>query len=392
MTSGGAGLPVTGPPPRGALAAAWLEAWLNGRNRLISNPKFQSWAARAPFVRGIARRRARALFDICAGFVYSQTLLACVRTGLFPILEQGPTGIGAIAAQTGIPVAGASRLLRAAVSLRLVSELGDGRFALGELGAALVGAPGLAEMIEHHAVVYRDLADPVGLLRGERATELGRFWPYAGDRPGDGSAGAPEDASAPYSALMSATQPLVAEDIIGSYPFRRHRGMLDVGGGEGAFLAAVGARAPRLRLHLFDLPPVAHRGRQRLRDLGFAGRTEATGGSFLNDPLPRGADLITLIRVLHDHDDESSSALLRRAHEALPPGGRLLIAEPMAGARGAEPVGDAYFGFYLLAMGRGRARTQAEIAHLVGAAGFADVRPVATPRPLLASAVVALRT
>jgi len=359
---------------------------------MIASPRFQNWAARAPFVRGIARRRARSLFDLCAGFIYSQTLLACIRTHLFAILEKGPLGLEAIAVQAGLPEAGASRLLRAAVSLRLVSELPAGRFALGELGAALVGAPGLAAMIEHHAIVYRDLADPVALLRGERSTELGQFWPYAADRPGGDVTGAPADAYARYSALMSATQPLVAEDILDSYPFRRHRRILDVGGGEAAFLVAVGARAPRLHLHLFDLPPVAARARRRLHELGYAGRSDATGGSFLTDPLPRGADLVTLVRVLHDHDDESSLALLRRAYEALPPGGRLLIAEPMAGVRGAEPVGDAYFGFYLLAMGRGRARTQAEIASLVRAAGFADVRAVPTPRPLLASALAAMRT
>ena len=44
---------------------------------------------------------------------------------------------------------------------------------------------------------------------------------------------------------------------------------------------------------------------------------------------------------------------------ALPADGTLLLAEPMAGSRGAEPVGDAYFGFYLLAMGSGRPRTRA---------------------------------
>ena len=60
--------------------------------------------------------------------------------------------------------------------------------------------------------------------------------------------------------------------------------------------------------------------------------------------------------------------------DALPPGRRLVVAEPMAGAPGAEPMGDAYFGFYLLAMGRGRPRTLGEIAGLLRAAGFAGVR------------------
>ena len=85
----------------------------------------------------------------------------------------------------------------------------------------------------------------------------------------------------------------------------------------------------------------------------------------LRDPLPRGADVISLVRVLHDHDDESARMLLAAIRDALPPGGAIVVAEPMAGAPGAEPMGDAYFGFYLLAMGRGRPRTMGEIAQLL---------------------------
>ena len=90
---------------------------------------------------------------------------------------------------------------------------------------------------------------------------------------------------------------------------------------------------------------------------GLSGRVEAVGGSFLDGDLPAGADVVSLVRVLHDHDDESALRLLARIHAASPPGATLLIAEPMAGTPGAEPVGDAYFGFYLLAMGSGRPRT-----------------------------------
>ena len=64
------------------------------------------------------------------------------------------------------------------------------------------------------------------------------------------------------------------------------------------------------------------------------------------------------MRVVHDHDDGAALHLMRAVHAALPRGGRLLLAEPMAGTPGAERMGDAYFGFYLLAMGsagRGRA-------------------------------------
>jgi demethylspheroidene O-methyltransferase len=83
--------------------------------------------------------------------------------------------------------------------------------------------------------------------------------------------------------------------------------------------------------------------------------------------------------------------LLASIHAGLPPGGTLLVAEPMSGAAGAAPIGDAYFGFYLLAMGRGRARTFSEISALLIEAGFSAVREIPTRRPLLTSMIIACR-
>jgi demethylspheroidene O-methyltransferase len=74
---------------------------------------------------------------------------------------------------------------------------------------------------------------------------------------------------------------------------------------------------------------------------------------------------------------------------ALPQHGVLLLAEPMAGTPGAEPVGDAYFGFYLLAMGRGRPRTVGELGSLLRAAGFDRIRSLSTRMPLLTGLMVA---
>ena len=108
---------------------------------------------------------------------------------------------------------------------------------------------------------------------------------------------------------------------------------------------------------LFDLPAVADRARTRFAAAGLSHRAEAIGGDFLSQSLPDGADIVSLVRVIHDHDDAAALALLRNVRRALPRDGTLLIAEPMADTAGAEAVGNAYFGFYLLAMGSGRPRT-----------------------------------
>ncbi len=377
-------LAVTPPAP---IRRSWRERWLAFRNSRIASPTFQRWAAGFPLTRGIARKSTRALFDLCAGFVYSQVLFACVRLDLFRMLEPGPQGLDDLARELGLPRERAERLLKAAASLELVSALSDGRFALADLGAALIGNPSVAAMIEHHAMLYTDLADPVALLRGEAGpTRLAEYWLYA-DHARLGAAG--DDSVAAYSGLMSASQALVAEDVLDAYPLDRHACLMDVGGGEGAFLAAAARRHPSIKLKLFDLPPVAERAAHRLAALGFGSRSNCLAGSFHDATLPAGADVISLVRIVHDHDDPAVTALLRRVHSALPPGGTLLIAEPMAGTPGAEPIGDAYFGFYLLAMGSGRARTATELQDMLTAAGFVEIREIRTRRPLLTRLITA---
>jgi demethylspheroidene O-methyltransferase len=277
--------------------------------------------------------------------------------------------------------------MRAAVALDLAESLPHDRYALGRLGAALRGNPSLAAMIEHHAMLYADLADPVALLRGEQtASNLAAFWPYArnADPAISGDARVRD-----YSALMAGSQALIADQVLAAYPFHKHRRLLDIGGGEGVFLAAAGQRVPGLGLMLFDLPAVAQRAVSRLNTAALQGHAQIYAGDFLRDPLPVGADVASLVRVLHDHDDAPALAILRNARAALPVGGVLLIAEPMSGTPGAEPVGDAYFGFYLAAMGSGRPRTAAEISALVREAGFTRTRLVPTRSPLIVRLLVA---
>jgi demethylspheroidene O-methyltransferase len=360
---------------------------LSLRDSILVNPGFQRFAGTFVLTRPIARRRAGALFDLCAGFVYSQILLACVRLRLFDQLAEGPVSAIDLSSRLSLPVESATMLLDAAVSLKLAQRRSGGRYGLGSLGAALMGNPGVTAMIEHHAMLYGDLRDPVALLRGDvKAGELASYWPYArGEKP----AALGHDAVAPYTALMSASQPMIAQQVLHAYSFGNHRCLLDVGGGDGAFVSAVAAQAPRLRCALFDLPAVADEASRRFRAEGLSSRAVAIGGSFLTDRLPEGADLISLVRVIHDHDDADVMKLLGAIRCALPEKGTVLIAEPMSDVSGAEPIGGAYFAFYLLAMGSGRPRSFARLRKMLGDAGFTDVALHRTAMPMLTSVMTA---
>jgi demethylspheroidene O-methyltransferase len=349
-------------------------------DRILSSPRFRAWATAFPLTRPIARRRAAALFDLCAGFVYSQVLQACVSLGLFDLLAEGPQPVDVLARRMALPTDAALRLLEAACALKLAARRGAG-YGLGRLGSAMVGEAGIAAMVAHHATLYADLADPVALLRGAAApTGLQHYWAYAAtDRPGQLGA-AQTDA---YTTLMGASQPMIAAEILASYDLSRHRCLLDVGGGDGSFIAAAAARHGGLRFQLFDLPPVADRARIRFEKAGIEGRAQAFPGDFSRDSLPPGADSAIVLRVLHDHDDAVVTRLLATLRATLPPGGTLLLAEPMAHTPGAEAMGGAYFGFYLLAMGQGRPRSAARFEEFLTQAGFISIRMHATRMPML---------
>lgn len=349
----------------------WRERILGLRDRLLANQNFQSRAASLPGAKIIARKRARDIFDLCAGFVYSQVLLACVELRLFDILLERPLSAEAMAERTSIPVEACQRLVDAAVSLGLFERRVGNRFGLAPLGAALAQNPSLTAMIEHHRHLYDDLRNPVALLRGAQApTELGRFWPYAG--AADPTQLRSQDVDA-YTRLMSLSQPLVAEEVLDVYAISRHRRLLDVGGGEGAFLISAARRSPDLQLMLIDLPPVAARAEENLRNAGLGDRATVVPGDFFKDELPRGADIISLVRIALDHDDQHVALLLAAARRALPRSGALILAEPMLDPNGDDRMSAAYFGIYLMAMGRGRPRLPRQYAEIAHAAGFSTV-------------------
>jgi len=108
-------------------AAHWSDTPLAWRDRLLGSARFRRWAEAFVPTRWIARRRAAQVFDLVAGFVYSQVLLACVQLRLFDLLAQGPQTLAALAPRLNLPLAAAERLVLAAVSLKLL-EARVGRF------------------------------------------------------------------------------------------------------------------------------------------------------------------------------------------------------------------------------------------------------------------------
>lgn len=368
--------PKSGMTLRGAMA------------RLIARPGFQAWAARFPLTRGMARRDGAQIFRIVQGFVEAQALTALVELDVLDRLTAGPARAATLAHAHGLDEERMQILLQAGAAMGLLKRHRDGRFSLGRKGAALLGVPGLRQMIRHHGAFYRDMEDPVALLRGGAETELAAFWPYV-----FGARGAVDpEVTATYSDLMADSQALVAQDTLATVPMRGIRHLMDIGGGTGAFLSAVGRAHPGMAMTLVDLPQVLEGAGARLSRAGLADRVTLHPASFRDDPLPGGADAISLIRVLYDHRDDTVRALLSKIYDTLPPGGRLIISEPMSGGTRPDRITDVYFAFYTMAMGTGRTRSAARIAEMCVQARFEGIATPRARRPFVTSVVTCVKS
>ncbi|WP_327358697.1 methyltransferase [Streptomyces sp. NBC_01304] len=150
--------------------------------------------------------------------------------------------------------------------------------------------------------------------------------------------------------------------------------VVDVGGGRGGLLRAVLNRAPGLTGVLFDQPQVV--GEHHLDNEELAGRWRAEGGDFFTS-VPAGGDLYLLKHVLHDWNDEDCLRILRAVRAAAPAGARLLVVDAVL-APGNEPDLGKLVDIVMLAVLRGRERTEAEFGTLLTAAGFRPERVIAT--------------
>jgi len=370
---------------------SWHDRFLQWLEALYANPTLYKLSLTNPLTRWVTRRRTQKLFDLMAGFVHTQVMLGCIRLDLFKMLHHAPADLKQIAQRVQMPEPILQRLLLSAVSLGLLEYRSQSRFGLGPMGVPLATHEGICAMVEHNHLLYNDMQDPVGFLNNAWQGSMAEYWPYAHDA--QAAERAAQEKFSRYSDLMAASQSFVVQEILSTYFFDEHRCVMDIGAGKGRFASDLARHAPHLTLKLFDLPPVLELAKTNVQARGFSDRMSFHPGSFLHDELPTGADLITLVRVAHDHPDEVVVQLLKKIHASLPMGGVFLLAEPMAQTMSNAAQGptqtDAYFHFYLLAMGAGRLRTPEELMRLIGEAGFGAVELLPNAMPIHAQIIVA---
>ncbi len=189
----------------------------------------------------------------------------------------------------------------------------------------------------------------------------------------------PEEAAL-FDEAMADFSRQIAAAVAAAYDFSGLGAVVDVGGGNGTLLAGILAAHPGLRGTVFDLPHVAARAADRLREAGLADRAEAVGGDFFRE-VPPGADAYLLKHVIHDWADARAARILAACRTAMGPAARLLVVEAIYPPRidGSDASrGAAANDVNMLVCTGGRQRCEREFRALHAAAGLRLTRIVPT--------------
>jgi O-methyltransferase/methyltransferase family protein len=308
-----------------------------------------------------------ALRTLVNGFQVSHALHIAATLGIADLLRNGAMSVEQLATVTDTHAPSLYRLLRALASVGVFHETADHRFALTDLSEHL--RSDARETIGPWAVFIGqpEYQEAWGCLLHSVRTGENAFrhvhgmsnWEYRARNP---------EAGAVFDRAMTGLSRIAASATLAACNFARFETVVDVGGGQGAFLASVLATSSSLRGVLFDQPHVVAGANAVLQAAGIADRCEVIGGDFFK-AIPRGGDAYVLRRVLHDWEDDRAAAILRICRQAIGPEGRMLVIERVIAPpnQGAEAK---FADLNMLVSPGGKERTREEWAALAADAGF----------------------
>jgi hypothetical protein len=257
-------------------------------------------------------------------FRAAKALLSAVELGVFTALAEDSLDLDALRMRVGIDERGARDFFDALVALGMLERDERGRYAntpetnfyLDRQKPTYIGG----ELDHFNTYVYPhwNLLTP--------ALRTGK--PQSGAR-----------ATGHYSALYADHAALetlikgmtggtlpVAKALAAKFPWQDYKTVIDVGTAQGCLPVQIAHAHPHITGGGFDLPPVNPLFDNYARDHGLCDRLRFYAGDFLQDPLP-SADVLVLGRVLHNWDLVTKRMLLKKAYDALPAGGALIVYE-----------------------------------------------------------------
>jgi len=307
-----------------------------------------------------ARLRIYALQD---GAMRAQALAFCLRSGVFERLSSGPSTPDDL----GLAPRVAPTLLAFLTGQGLAERDEAGRFrATPATEAFLVrSSPRFAG---GRALLFQGFHEQIGRL-GE-ALASGK--PLAEAGQADLFEGFDDDDRRWFAEGMLANAIAGAEHLLREVDLAPFRRLLDVGGSSGGYTLALLEAHPSLEATIFDLPAVRALAEERIAEQGLGGRCRFVAGSFFDDPLPSGHDVLLLANILHDWETPECWRILAACHDAIEPGGTIVVVEPMLSEDLTGPDHASVSGLTMAMLG-GENRTQSRIGGLLEDAGFGSV-------------------
>ncbi len=256
----------------------------------------------------------------------SKTLLSAVELEVFTILAKQPLDADSLQHQLGLHPRSARDFFDALVALGMLHRQ-DGQYSntpdtdlfLDKAKPSYIG--GFLEM--SNARLYRFWGSLTeGLKTGQPQNETkegGNFFETLY-----------QDPARLKSFLQSMTGISMAASmaIAQKFPWKDYQTYVDIGSAQGGLVAQVGNAHPHLTGGGFDLPPTGPIFEEYMASFGLTERFKFLPGDFFQDPLPK-ADVLSMGHILHDWDLGQKTMLLKKAYDALPQGGALIVFEAL---------------------------------------------------------------
>lgn len=283
------------------------------------------------------------VWDLMRGAMATKALGVAADLDVANELAAGPRSIDELAQATGADRDILQRILRALASDGVFAEEEPGVFRNNEASEGLLSDDNRAFAHLFGSVFY----DALGNFPERFDSD---FWEWLAAHPGERAA---------FDVAMSGGKDRTA-DRLAALDWTDDELVVDVGGGNGAFLRALLQRRPGLRGIVFDLPETVRDER------AFGDRIGFVAGSFF-ESVPVG-DTYVLSGILHDWNDERAGAILQTIRAAAREHARLLVLESVV-QPGNDPHGAKWLDLLMLVLG-GRERTEPEWRSLLERAGF----------------------
>ena len=312
-----------------------------------------------------AIRTAEDILRLGNAFCQAQALLTAAELDLFSLLKDGPATEAEIRERAGLDGRGLPDLLRLLAALGLLVQAG-GRFANTPAAQQylVAGEPGYVGGFLRGAKtnlypVFDGLAET---LRTGKPRSAGDDF---------GAMLADPDALRRYARMMDGVLQPLLPSLLAGFDWSAYGTVLDVGGCAGALIGSIVRANPGVTGLLFDLPQLEPVFDERMAELGTTGRVVFRGGDFFADPLP-AADVVVFGHVLHNWRPAQRELLVRKAFEALSPGGVLVVHDRMLDE---QPQPDQLVASLIMVLVTedGSEYPVGELAGYARAAGFASV-------------------